>query len=113
MASTEQTELPQESLPAGNSGDLEIKDAQIIFDQVWEELEADLGREQLHFPKEIILLGGAPGSGKGTNTRFILNARGLTCDSIVVSDLLTSPEAQKIKDRGGIVGDKEVVDIVL
>jgi adenylate kinase len=50
---------------------LEIKDAQLIFGSVWQDLEADFGRENLRFPKEIILLGGAPGAGKGTNTAFI------------------------------------------
>ena len=34
--------------------------------------------------KELFLLGGVPGAGKGTNTGFIMNARGLTCDPIVV-----------------------------
>ena len=92
--------------------DLEIKDAQLIFKTVWEKLETDYGAENLRFAKEIILLGGAPGSGKGTNTRFIQAARGLTCGSIVVSDLLNSPEAQNIKQRGALVGDKEVVSIV-
>ena len=84
----------------------------MIFNSVWGELEAELGRENLRFAKELILLGGAPGSGKGTQTQFILNARGLTCDSIVVSSLLTSPEAQKIKKQGGMVGDREVVGLV-
>lgn len=92
--------------------ELEIKDAQLIFNSVWGKLEAELGRENLRFAKELILLGGAPGSGKGTQTQFILNARGLTCDSIVVSSLLTSPEAQKIKKQGGMVGDREVVGLV-
>lgn len=92
--------------------ELEIKDAQLIFNSVWGELEADFGRENLRFAKELILLGGAPGSGKGTQTQFILNARGLTCDSIVVSSLLTNPEAQKIKKQGGMVGDREVVGLV-
>ena len=68
--------------------DLEIKDAQLIFGAVWQELEADIGRENLRFPKEIILLGGAPGAGKGTNTAFIARARGLTCPPIVISALL-------------------------
>ena len=45
--------------------DLEIKDAQLIFNAVWEDLEEELGREKLRFPKELILLGGAPGAGKG------------------------------------------------
>ena len=93
--------------------DLEIKDARLIFNAVWEALEDELGHEQLRFPKEIILLGGAPGAGKGTNTQFIMRARGLTCPPIVVSDLLDSPEAKKIKDSGGMVGDREVVGILL
>jgi adenylate kinase len=93
--------------------DLEIKDAQLIFKTVWEELEEEVGRTQLRFPKEIILLGGAPGAGKGTQTQFVMQARGLTCSPIVVSDLLVSPEAKRIKDQGGMVGDKEVIGILL
>ena len=92
---------------------LEIKDARLIFDAVWAQLEDDLGPEQLRFPKEIILLGGAPGAGKGTNTGFIMKARGLTCPPIVVSNLLDSPEARAIKDAGGMVGDREVFGILL
>src|SRR3954451_18345235 len=104
------------SAPASASGrltDLEIKDAQLIFESVWRDLEADLGRENLRFPKEFILLGGAPGAGKGTNTAFILKARGLTCTPIVVSSLLDTPEAKRIKDAGGMVGDREVIAILL
>ena len=93
--------------------DLEIKDARVIFDTVWENLENEVGRENLRYPKELILLGGAPGAGKGTQTRFIMNARGLTCPPIVISDLLVTPEAQKIKDSGGRVGDKAVIGILL
>lgn len=93
--------------------DLEIKDAQLIFESVWQDLEADFGRENLRFPKEFILLGGAPGAGKGTNTAFILKARGLTCPPIVVSALLDTPEARRIKDAGGMVGDREVIGILL
>lgn len=92
--------------------ELEIKDAQIIFRTTWEDLIAEFGLENLRFPKELILLGGAPGSGKGTQTRFISNLRGLTCDPVVVSSLLTSPQAQKIKDAGGMVGDREVVGLL-
>ena len=93
--------------------DLEVKDAQIIFKAVWEELEAEIGHTNLRFPKEFILLGGAPGAGKGTQTRFLMNARGLTCRPIVVSELLVTPAAQKIKEQGGMVGDREVVGILL
>ncbi|HVA46258.1 MAG TPA: nucleoside monophosphate kinase [Pirellulales bacterium] len=93
--------------------DLEIKDAQVIFKTVWDDLEEQVGHENLRFPKELILLGGAPGAGKGTQTKFIMQARGLTRPPIVVSELLVTPEAEKIKDQGGMVGDKEVVGILL
>ena len=42
-----------------------------------------------------------------------MQARGLTRPPIVVSELLVSPEAQRIKDQGGMVGDKVVVEILL
>ena len=81
--------------------DLEVKDAQVIFTNVWNGLESDFGHDQLRFAKEIILLGGAPGSGKGTHTQFITRVRGLTCPPIVVSSLLDTPEARQIKEAGG------------
>ncbi|MEM7455933.1 MAG: nucleoside monophosphate kinase [Planctomycetota bacterium] len=99
-----------------NNGDRrhrEINDAQLIFGAVWEELVEEYGREKLTFPKELILLGGAPGAGKGTQTDFIMKARGLTCPPIVISDLLKTPEMQRIKDQGQMVGDKEVISILL
>ncbi len=105
---------PQPSAPAAPKlTDLEIKDAQLIFSSVWQRVEEEYGRENLRFPKEIILLGGAPGSGKGTNTAFITRARGLTCPPIVISALLDSPEAKSLKDGGNMVGDREVVGLLL
>ena len=102
---------PPTAAPATN--DLEIKDAQLIFNRVWKELEDEIGRESLLFPKELILLGGAPGSGKGTNTAFICEVRGISAPPIVISELLDSPEAQKIKAQGGMVGDEEVLRLLL
>ena len=93
--------------------DLEIKDAQLIFGAVRRELEQEFGRARLRFPKELILLGGAPGAGKGTNTDFIRKVRGLDAPPVVVSQLLATPEARAIKARGGMVGDREVVGILL
>ena len=93
--------------------DLEVKDARVIFTPIWETLEEEVGRENLRFPKEIILLGGAPGAGKGTQTQFINRARGLTCPPIVISDLLTTPEMEAIKAQGGMVGDAEVLAVLL
>jgi adenylate kinase len=93
--------------------DLEVKDVRVIFSPIWAALTDEVGEENLRFPKEIILLGGAPGSGKGTHTQFIMRARGLTCPPIVMSELLTSPEMEKIKAQGGMVGDKEAVAALL
>ena len=104
---------PAQDRPGPKILDLEVKDARVIFTPTWETLEEEVGRENLRFPKEIILLGGAPGAGKGTQTRFISDARGLTCPPIVISDLLTTPEMEKIKAQGGMVGDKEVLTVLL
>ena len=102
------------SLPAAatNSPDLEIKDAQLIFSAVWRELEREFGRSRMRFPRELILLGGAPGAGKGTNSDFIRKVRGITAPPIVISQLLETPEARAIKARGAMVGDREVVGIL-
>lgn len=112
MSSPASTPDPKSNIIAKHQ-DLEIKDPQVIFDSVWSELESEYERENLRFPKEFILLGGAPGSGKGTNTSFILKARGLTCEPLVISALLDTPEARRIKDTGGMFGDREVISILL
>ena len=91
---------PVTDRPASKILDLEVKDARIIFTPSWEGLEEEVGRENLRFPKEIILLGGAPGAGKGTQTQFINETRGLTCPPIVISELLTTPEMEKLKAQG-------------
>jgi adenylate kinase len=93
--------------------DLEIKDAQLIFNSTWNELVDEIGEENLEFPREIFWLNGAPGAGKGTQTRFIMEYCGLTAQPIVVSDLLKSPEACRLKDAGMMVGDREVTSLLL
>ncbi len=105
---------PLHAIPAKPAApvDLEIKDAQLIFTSVWKELERGYGRENLRFPRELILLGGAPGAGKGTNTDFIRRVRDITAPPIVVSQLLDSADARKIKAQGGMVGDREVVNLL-
>ena len=76
---------------------LEAKDAQMLFTEVWNEIEAEFGRENLRFPKEIMEEGVL---GLRTNTPFILRERGLTAAPIVMSDLLDTPEMRKLKDEG-------------
>jgi len=92
--------------------DLEIKDAPLIFQSVWSEMEQEFGREQMRFPKEIFWLNGAPGAGKGTHTRFILKHRGYAHQPVVVSELLQSPAARQRINAGLLVGDREVTALV-
>lgn len=94
------------------SPDLEVKDALLIFNSVWDALQTERGKENMRFPKEIILLGGAPGAGKGTNTEYICKVREITAPPIVVSSLLDTPQMQALKAEGHMVGDREVVDIL-
>ena len=44
----------------------------------------------LPVPAEVLFLSGAPGSGKGTNTKLIMKERGMSAPPVVVSDLLNS-----------------------
>lgn len=106
------SQIPAKS-PRSDTLDLEIKDAQLIFDAVWNELVHELGEEALIFPREMFWLNGAPGSGKGTQTRFIMEYCGLTAKPIVISELLDSPEARRMKDAGMMVGDREVTSLML
>lgn len=89
-----------------------VENAQLIFREVWASLEATFGHQNLRFPKEIIWLNGAPGSGKGTNTPFILRERSITAKPIVTSELLNTPEAQRIKDAGNLISDPVVVRLL-
>jgi len=107
------TPSPEPTASQSPAADLEVKDAQLIFQSVWKDLEIEFGRNRLRFPKELILLGGAPGAGKGTNTEFIRTVRDISVEPIVISELLNSPEAKAIKAQGGMVGDREVVGILL
>lgn len=92
--------------------DLEVKDAHLIFPAVWADLLERRGAD-LPFPTEFIWLGGAPGAGKGTNTPFIARARDITAPPVVISSLLTTPQAVAIKNAGQLVGDREVLGLLL
>ncbi len=98
--------------PETDTLDTEIKDAAIIFNTVWNSLVTKYEEEKLRFPNEIFWLNGAPGSGKGTNTRFIMKFRDLTAEPVVVSSMLKSPQAQKLINAGKLVGDREVTELV-
>jgi adenylate kinase len=104
---------PPSPVPPPADPDLEIKDAYLIFTAVWDDLIERHGRDNLRFPREFIWLGGAPGAGKGTNTPFIATARTITAAPVVISGLLTTPQAVAIKNAGKLVGDREVIGLLL
>ena len=89
-----------------------IQEANQLFQNVWNALKEKHG-DEIQFPTHIVWLGGAPGSGKGTQTKFILKKLKISTAPVIMSDLLNSPEAKKIKDAGGLVGDREVAGILL
>lgn len=105
-------DLPPPPKPPASIADLEIKDAHLIFTSVWDDLQERFGRDQLRFPREFIWLGGAPGAGKGTNTPFIAQTRDITAPPIVISALLTSPQAMANKNAGKMAGDREAVSLL-
>ena len=92
--------------------DHELGDAIGIFESVWQGLEKEIEDSGLRFPSDIIWLKGAPGAGKGTQTPFIFEMLDLASEPIMVSNLLLSPEAVRLKDAGFLVGDGEVTDLV-
>lgn len=106
--------MPEQTSPSTLSHDSEaLQEAKIMFDEVWSDLESAYGRKQLRFPREVFWLNGAPGAGKGTQTRFMMHERGFAAGPIVMSELCQSPEAQRRKDAGFLVDDREVIGLVL
>ncbi|KAF9435697.1 hypothetical protein BGZ76_005717 [Entomortierella beljakovae] len=91
----------------------EIKDAKLIFNQAFKNVQDNVGRENMKFPKEIIWLMGAPGSGKGTHTPAILHSRGITNPPISMSSLLSTPECKELINKGLMISDGKVVENLL
>lgn len=61
-------------------------------------------------PKEIVWLNGAPGSGKGANTPFILESRSLS-RAVTMSSLLEGHAGiRDLMDKGELVPDSMVRD---
>ena len=99
--------------------DLEVKDAQLIFQTVWHELEQEMGVENLKFPAEIFWLNGAPGAGKGTQAKIIskfLNISHLSTGDILRKKLLDNDDLakklQSIMSSGNLVSDDILNSIV-
>ena len=83
------------------------------------DLSRGLGRpagearpRQPALPARVHLARRRSGAGKGTNTPFIAQTRDITAPPIVISSLLTSPQAVAIKNAGKMVGDREVIGLL-
>ena len=98
--------------PEPTASDLEIKDAQLIFSAVWDDLLEKHGRDNLRFPREFIWLGGARAPARAPTRRSSRETRDITAPPIVISSLLTSPQAVAIKNAGKMVGDREVIGLL-
>ncbi|KAI8381535.1 putative adenylate kinase [Radiomyces spectabilis] len=107
---------PQPS-PAQGDGEeqraSEIRDAKLVFNEAWRNIESYYGRENIRLPREFFFLMGAPGSGKGTHTPSIMRARGITNRPISVSQLLQKPEYRDLINRGQMVSDRFVIEVIL
>jgi adenylate kinase len=87
--------------------------AKALFNNLWEELCEKFEERNLKFPKQVVFLNGAPGSGKGTNTLNVMRALEISTPPVEVSSLLTSPECEALKARGQLVSDDIVISQVV
>lgn len=106
------TASASEAILDGDRDSAEIKDPELIFKMVWKNLCDKHGESNLTFPGDLMFLSGAPGAGKGVMTPFIMQHRGISAHPLEVSQLLTSPEALKLKQGGKLVGDRQVVELL-
>ncbi|MDR2667885.1 MAG: nucleoside monophosphate kinase [Puniceicoccales bacterium] len=83
-----------------------------IFDKFWREFNGPRGEKKFTAPKIVIWLNGAPGAGKGTNTRHVADRFGIKRKAIVTSDLLNSEEFKKLKEQGKLIDDAAVTKAV-
>ena len=83
--------------------------AQVLFDLIFEDLIQQHGTENLRFPKDIMWLAGAPGSGKGEMTKFIMEQIGNTNPPIMMSNILEGSALAATKASGGLVSDRIVL----
>lgn len=61
----------------------------------------------------LLLIGYINRSGKGTHTPSILRARGITNPPISVSQLLQAPECKELINRGQMISDRYVIELLL
>ena len=89
-------------------------DAKVIFELIFEEIKQKMGGDfNMVFPKDIMWLCGAPGSGKGEMSQWIMYQRGYHAEPIRISQILTGNEVEQLKNDGKLVSDRIVISILL
>ncbi|MDR0418055.1 MAG: nucleoside monophosphate kinase [Puniceicoccales bacterium] len=81
--------------------------ATMLFCRIWSRLLEE--NRRILFPVQVVWVNGAPGAGKGTNTRNVMRALSISARPIIVSDLLKGNEFQEKIERGMLVDDEDVV----
>ncbi|KAF5837183.1 hypothetical protein DUNSADRAFT_4743 [Dunaliella salina] len=100
------------SSKASDATDIRME-SQCIFDACWRRFEDKYKLKNVRVPREVVFLNGAPGSGKGANTVHILKTRGLETSISLSSLLISHPEARAIIEKGEMIPDMLVGDILL
>jgi adenylate kinase len=84
-----------------------------MVDRVWDDLCTRFGEKNIAIPKQIVLLNGAPGAGKGTNTTTIMRILEIPTHPIEISSLLNTPECERLKSIGELISDDIVIERVM
>ncbi|MDR2737906.1 MAG: nucleoside monophosphate kinase [Puniceicoccales bacterium] len=84
-----------------------------LVNRTLEDLSNRFGGDSFALPKQVIFLNGAPGAGKGTNTLTIMRVFEIPTRPIEVSSLLNTPECEKLKSAGELIGDDIVVEKIV
>ncbi|MEW5307381.1 MAG: hypothetical protein WDW36_009784 [Sanguina aurantia] len=83
------------------------------FEASWRRFEEQFKLEQVHVPREVVWLNGAPGAGKGVNTDHVLKTRGLDLSLCVSEALRRDAQISKMVGKDEPVPDAQVEDMLL
>lgn len=81
------------------------------LDAFLKKLDTD-GHLLAHMPRKIVWLSGAPGAGKGTNERYIIEYGHLYPSPLIASSLLQSPEMKEKINQGLLLDDSTVISSI-
>lgn len=86
---------------------MDVKELDVFL----KKLDID-GQLSDRIPHKIIWLSGAPGAGKGTNERYIIEYGHLYPSPLIASSLLNSPEMKEKINQGLLLDDPTVISSV-